>query len=347
MTTVTFDAKKGGYAVTYIAVNSRNKKIPRKFLYVISNHSKDRQGIIDEAVIRNVMDKKILGEKTAAVIVSKRPYEIKSELSHFLKKISRAQNRGKMLTQYGFGNKREVIDDNSQEAPPTQMKDADLPSESIFACEKESANTKAFLAPSFSGKTTLMVNELNKLSRPQLAEYDKILLFTESTSSAPLKKLDKKVRDKMMIYDRFVPQFIRVLKKINTVTKNRFRFLLLLDDCIDLKGGILIKLVLTLRNANISTVISIQYSKLLSRSQRQSIHDYFIINLKLEDLEYLMSGFLAPHFRALFEKEGMSKEEVNKMNYRKLAEKAKERLTDRILHFDQRHDEIIIYKRGS
>jgi hypothetical protein len=116
-----------------------------------------------------------------------------------------------------------------------------------------------------------------------------------------------------------------------------------MDDCIDLKGGLLIKLILTLRNANISTVICIQYSKLLSRSQRQSIHDYYMMNMKLEDLEYLMSGFLAPHFRQLFEDEGAS--DVNKMNYRQLAEKAKERLKDKILHFDQRHDKIEIFNR--
>lgn len=355
--TVALDPNKGSYVITYIAVNSRHKRIPRRFMYNVANKTKERQEIIDESLIQNLMEKKVLGEKTAAVILSKKPYELKSELAHLINKITRSTKRGKMLTMYGFGQKKkpstneqpakgeQLPEKGGQDIPPNQMKDAELPSESIFACEKESANTKVFLAPSFSGKTTLMVTELNKLTRAQLAEYDKILLFTESTSSAPLKKLDKKVREKMMIYDRFVPQFVRILKKINTVTKNRFRFLLLLDDCIDLKGGILIKLVLTLRNANISTVISIQYSKLLSRSQRQSIHDYYMINMKLEDLEYLMSGFLAPHFRALFEKEGTPKEEVNKMNYRKLSERAKERLTGKILHFDQRHDEITIYNR--
>ena len=73
------------------------------------------------------------------------------------------------------------------------------PRKSIFAAEEESANTKVFLAPSFSGKTTLMVEELNKLTPKELDEYDKILLFTESVASAPLKKLDKKVREKIKI----------------------------------------------------------------------------------------------------------------------------------------------------
>ena len=149
----------------------------------------------------------------------------------------------------------------------------------------------------------------------------------------------------MMIYDRFIPHFVRVLKKANCMTNNRFRFLLFLDDCLKLQGDILIELILTLRNSNISTVISIQYSKLLSRAQRQSIHDYYLFNLKLEDLEYLMSGFLASHFRNLFIAEGVASPEiVNRWNFKQLAERAMCRLKKKILHFDQRRDQISIYE---
>jgi len=344
------ERERGGFHVRYDVKSPRGKRVWRKFFYTTSSSSEEKKQIINEVFIGKLL-LKILTEKTDAVIWAKKPSEIKSELVHLINKISKSSRKGKLMDKYGWdvkGRKREKqeVEDEDDGRDPKKYEDPQLPPKSIFACEKESANTKVFLAPSFSGKTTLMVDELNKLSRKELEEYDKILLFTESTSSAPLKKLDKKVRAKMMIYDRFVPQFVRVLKKINTVTNNRYRFLLLLDDCLNLKGGILIKLILTLRNANISTVISIQYSKLLAKSQRQSIHDYFLINLHLEDFEYLMSGFLASHFRLLFEREGMgTKEEINKLNYKQLAEKAMERLKDKILHFDQRHDSITIYGR--
>jgi len=340
--------ERGGFVVRYDVKSPRGKRIWRKFFYTTSSSSEEKKQILNESFIAKLL-LKILTEKTDAVIWAKKPSEIKSELVHLINKINKSTKKGKLMDKYGWDTKREKreeVDDEESGRDPKRYEDPQLPSKSIFACEKESANTKVFLAPSFSGKTTLMVDELNKLSRKELEEFDKILLFTESTSAAPLKKLDKKVRAKMMIYDRFVPQFIRVLKKINTVTNNRYRFLLLLDDCINLKGEILIKLILTLRNVNISTVISIQYSKLLSRSQRQSIHDYFMINMKLEDLEYLMSGFLASHFRDLFVREGMgSPEEINKLNYKRLAEKAMGRLKDKILHFDQRHDKVMIYSR--
>ena len=45
-----------------------------------------------------------------------------------------------------------------QEIIQKVKKDLCLPSKSMYAVEEESANTKVCLAPSFSGKTTLMVN---------------------------------------------------------------------------------------------------------------------------------------------------------------------------------------------
>lgn len=352
---VVMDPSKLGYRVYYPVVNPRARKQlkRRTFLYNVSSASEAKKKLIDTNMVLNMM-KKILGEKPEAILWRKKPSDLRSELVHMMNRVYGSAKRGRYMKIFGFGQKEEPkaeINDNEgakDEDPSHAMrfKDEPMPKKSMFAAEEESANTKVFLAPSFSGKTTLMVEELNKLTPQELAQYDKIVLFTESTAAAPLLKLDRKVRAKMMIYDRFIPQFVLLLKRINTITKNRYRFLLLLDDCLNLKGGVLIKLVLTLRNANISTVISIQYSKLLARSQRQSIHDYYIINLKLEDLEYLMSGFLASHFRDLFEREGLgSKEELGKLNYKRLAEKAMERLKGKILHFDQRHDKISIFTR--
>ena len=381
---IELERERGGYRISYNSYSPQTRKLKKKsFLYIISSSAKSKQDMIDKSFLKNLFSR-ILRDKTELVIYNKKPSELRMEMVAQINRMHKSKKKGKYMNQYGYGEKekeKEESGDNEDkgegegegegeesaenrgggggrgkemrgggaEIPPNEMNDPQLPRKSMFAMEEESANTKAFLAPSFSGKTTLMVSELNKLSRTELEEYDKIILFTESTSSAPLQKLSRDVRAKMMIYDRFVPQFVKLLKKINTVTHNKFRFLLLLDDCIDLKGGILIKLILTLRNVNISTVICIQYSKLLSRSQRQSIHDYYLMNMKLEDLEYLMSGFLASHFRDLFIREGGegSAEAINKLNYKKLAEKAMERLKGKIVHFDQRHDQLIVYHRDS
>jgi len=364
----------GGFRVFYgVLINGKGPEvILRTFMYNTSSFSKEKRKGLDMNVIGNLV-RKVFRDKTDQGIWDRKNNGIKSELGSLVNKISRSVNKFKFLKEYGAGkgikfpsdgkhhedtgspslpysSSSESVEESSANKPSNETSltfhDPIMPSKSMFACEKESANTKVFLAPSFSGKTTLCMMELNKLSTKQLDEYDKIILFTESKNAAPLKKLKKEVVKKMVVYDCFVPQFILILKKINNISENRFRFLIILDDCIDLKGGILVKMILTLRNANISTVISVQYSKLLAKSQRQSIHDYYLINLKPEELEYLMSGFLAPHFRNLFEEEGLaSKEEISKMNYKKLADRAMERLKDKILHFDQRHDDITIYSR--
>jgi hypothetical protein len=319
--------KGKGFLIGYVVVNSRGKKIIRKFMI-----DEGKKNFLTKDLLYNLM-RKIVKEKKEQTLFFKQPREIKSELVRYLNKVSRSTKKGDLLDKYGWNTRNEEggIRDNERvegegegegEGGGGQHRDLVLPSKSMFAAEKESANTKVFLAPSFSGKTTLIVNELNKLTKNELEEYDMIYFFTESTSSSPLKALSENSKKKIVIFDRFLPQFVTILKKINTVTGNRFRFLLILDDCIRLKGNVLIRMILTFRNANISTVISIQYSKLLDRSQRCSIHDYYIINLKIEDLEYLMSGFLASHFRELFEKEGLaSKEIISKWNYKQLAER--------------------------
>jgi hypothetical protein len=223
---VKFEGHRGGYRILYVARSpQRHTKAVRSFLYNISSSSESKRGMIDEVLIKNLM-LRILNEKPEAVLWRRKPNEIRAELVHYINRIMRSSKRGKYLKEFGFGERgRNKQEKEDEEVDPKQHQDEPLPKKSMFTAEKESANTKVFLAPSFSGKTTLMVEELNKLARKELEEYDKIILFTESTASAPLKKLDKKVREKMLIYDRFVPQFVKVLKKINTVCNNIYKFL--------------------------------------------------------------------------------------------------------------------------
>jgi hypothetical protein len=222
--------------------------------------------------------------------------------------------------------------------------DPPLPSDrSIFSPDPETATTAVLLAPSFSGKTSLIVSELNKLTDHELLDLTSILLITDSTCAAPLKTLQQRVRDKLVILDRFIPEIIAMMKTSNSLTENRFRYLVLLDDITSLKTPTLIKMILTLRNSGVSTVISIQYSKLLSPAQRQSIHDYYIMNLRLEDLEYLLSGFISTHMRDMLNEEGDA--EAYDYSVKKLAERVRERMSGRkIIHYDQRHDKIKIYQ---
>lgn len=242
--------------------------------------------------------------------------------------------------------KRKKIEDREEEkqehpAPPAE--DPPWPEDrSIFSPDPETATTMAFIAPSFSGKTSLIVEQLNRLTPQDLDTYTGIVLCTESVASAPLRKLQDRVLKKMNIFDSFLPEYVSFMKKTNTFTGNRYRYLVIMDDCLRLRGNVIVDMILTLRNSGVSTAISIQYSKLLSPAQRQSIHDYYLLNLRLEDLEYLLTGFIASHMRDRLSQEGDSK--AYDYTVKKLAEVVRKRLSGyKILHYDQRHDKIAIY----
>jgi len=359
------NVRKGGFTVTYSIVNpdgaKGNAAVVRKFVYVVSSSAEKKIKMVNPQLLARVLNK-IFEKRGLSQIWRMSVKEVRMELVRNVNRLNKSRKQPSLLNELktqqqqhqqqqeegdvSMGEGEDGEDDDAKIAR-LAAGDPKLPPASMFAVEEESANTKVFLAPSFSGKTTLMVDELNKLSKKELDGYDKIVLFTRSPSAKPLKNLSKDVLKKLVVYDKFIPQYVKALKKINTVTENRYRFLLLLDDCLNLKGSVMETMILTLRNVNISTVVSVQYSKLLSKSQRQSIHDYYLLNMKCEDLEYLMSGFLAPHFRELFVKEGLrSKEDANKMRYKQLAELAMKRLKGKALHFSQREDQIFIYDRG-
>ncbi len=147
------------------------------------------------------------------------------------------------------------------------------PVQGIFKPDEYPKST-VLLGGSFSGKTTLLVDELNKLSPD---DYTLIVLFTESKNAQPFKKLKTRVK----IIEGFDPDIIRFLKNINDRTNNRYNFLCLLDDVIDQKyAKELSKMILTYRNSGISSCISIQYPMLINKSSRSSFHQVLLLGAK-------------------------------------------------------------------
>lgn len=215
-----------------------------------------------------------------------------------------------------------------------------IPSESIFKPE-ETGVTYAMIGKSFSGKTTFIVNQLNKLTPDELKAYNAIIFFTESAHALPLKNLDDHVKPKVILIDRFCPKVLLALKKINDHTKNMFKFLVIFDDIIALRGPLLTKCILTLRNSNISTVISIQYEKLLNPAQRSSVHNMFIFNLRSESWEFLLKGFLFGNVKELFR--SLSEEK----HVSRMAILLRSTMDPFILYYNQREDKISVWNKKS
>lgn len=211
--------------------------------------------------------------------------------------------------------------------------------QSVFVPEKTGV-TYAMIGKSFSGKTTFIVNELNKLSPEQLKEYNAIIFFTESAHAQPLSDLAPHVKSKMILIDRFCPIILQTLKRLNDASNLLFKFLVLFDDIMDLRGEIVTKCILTLRNSNISTVLSVQYQKMMNPAQRASIHNMFIFNLRSECWEYLLKGYLLGTMRELFPGTLM---EVK--SCAKVAQLLRENMDPFIVYYNQREDKTEVWNK--
>lgn len=213
-----------------------------------------------------------------------------------------------------------------------------IPSTSIFIPESTGV-TYAMIGKSFSGKTTFIVNELNKLTEEQLRQYNVIVFFTESANAEPLQNLAPHVKSKMVMLDRFCPKILLVMKKLNDATKNMFKFLIIFDDILALRGELVTKCVATLRNSNISTAISIQHDKFINPAQRGSVHNMFIFNLRTESWEYMLRGFILGNVRQLIPPLRDVKSVM------KVAQSLRETMDDYILYYNQRKDETFIWNK--
>lgn len=158
--------------------------------------------------------------------------------------------------------------------------------------------TALLLGSSFTGKTTLLVIALNNIIKNK--SYDVIVVFTESISSEPLQKL--KYRDhRIIISNCFIPEIIRWAHRINDVTENRYRFLFVLDDIVDMgRKKLYQKLILTFRNSNISSITVTQYAKLIPPAMRGSYHNVIISGFRSsETREFVIKNWLVSPMKDL------------------------------------------------
>ena len=171
--------------------------------------------------------------------------------------------------------------------------------------EGDSASTRIFIGKSRSGKSTFLVDQINKLAglektveggirRPM---YDFIIIFSESLESKPLQSLSRNL-DNVVLLSRYLPKVPLLLKRLNDVSGNRFNFLLVLDDCLgssggkSLRAGNFSRLMLVFRNSNISTVVCIQSAKMLDPSSRESTHYLFSFGMKTKDAKRVVNELI-------------------------------------------------------
>lgn len=214
----------------------------------------------------------------------------------------------------------------------------DQPPISCFSPEMTGV-TFQLVGKSCTGKTTFIMQQLNLLTDKELAQYNAIIFFTESPHARPLKLIEERILKKLILMDRFCPMILRSLKKVNDGTGNAFKFLVIYDDILELRGELLTKSILTLRNSNISTMVSVQYDKIMSPSQRSSVHNIYIFNLLTESWEYLLKGYLLGNFKEVLP----SLKDVNRIAM--ISQVLRECMGGYISYYNQRKDTLTIYKK--
>lgn len=168
----------------------------------------------------------------------------------------------------------------------------------IINDKAQTGQSALLLGSSFTGKTTLLVIALNNLIRNKT--YDVIVVFTESINSEPLQKL--KYRDhRIVIVNCFIPEIIRWAHRINEETSNRYRFLFVLDDIVDMgKKKLYQKLILTFRNNDISSITVTQYAKLIPPAMRGSYHNVIFSGFRSGEIrEYVIKNWLIGQMKEL------------------------------------------------
>jgi hypothetical protein len=157
-----------------------------------------------------------------------------------------------------------------------------------IAPKEEGGTSTIIFGSSKSGKTYQLMEILNKY-------YDNnkfiVFLFADSVFNSPAyKNLPKSI----IKLDHFDEDLIKQIHHIQKQTNNKYRFLFVMDDIILEKNNTMIlRLILTMRNADISTIMLLQSTTLLSKNGRFNINNaIFRRNNNAESVEQTIRFFL-------------------------------------------------------
>jgi hypothetical protein len=251
-----------------------------------SDHSKK---FVHKAVLVKYIDRMVLRKVFSPAYLDNTPgAPMKAQI---LRNLRSAPARQALAAEAVARESQELSEENGRRSeskgdPSAQVAPTTPPWGRLFAptlvAGGETGKSLLLVGSSFSGKTHLYVDELNALD-PE--EYDLIVLMTESRFAEPLKRIRPELG--VVVLEGFRPSVVNELKALNDGTGNRYRFLIILDDIVDQKhSSTLSKMLLTYRNANVTTALVIQYAALVNKCTRGSLHAVVITGFRsLEDWE--------------------------------------------------------------
>jgi hypothetical protein len=166
--------------------------------------------------------------------------------------------------------------------------------------EKANGITVAFMGSSGCGKSTVIMKVFidqifgKKATRARRDKEYIIQIFTLSAKSDAFKELPK---DIMVDPKGLDEDNINFCYHMNEEYGKKYNFFLMLDDVLDVRYKDLVqRMFLTMRNTNISSLISLQYPKLIPVSIRTSVYFalFFFFNNDVDN-EQAVRGWLSAY----------------------------------------------------
>lgn len=175
--------------------------------------------------------------------------------------------------------------------------------------EQKNGVTFAFIGSSGCGKSTCIRKVfIDQIFTERAKQDDKkefiIQVFTESAKSDAFKDMDKGI---LMDTKGLDEHNINFCYHMNENYDKKYNFLFILDDVLDLQYKMLVKrMFLTMRNTNISSLVSLQYPNLIPKAIRTSVYFTLLFYLNTDEaVELAVRGWLSAYLPGHTVKEKM------------------------------------------
>lgn len=178
----------------------------------------------------------------------------------------------------------------------------------LFVMDNNTGSSLLLLGSSKAGKTTFLIYLYDALFSDKKQNSCKggylPILFSQNKHAQIYK--DPRMED-VIKCDKFtkasetlIYKCQKINQELDKIEEDPVNFLIILDDVISIKrGGIISNLILTLRNSNISSIISLQYPKLFGPDCRGNVNNilFFAFNI-YATIETVIKEFLSHVFKA-------------------------------------------------
>lgn len=214
--------------------------------------------------------------------------------------IKMLRDEQKMKNKFYKENKKngnQARDLNYYNSKAKEVKDLKHSKNIDLKLDPKTGNTTCILGSSKRGKSTLLMYLFKKY-------YNKKSFINLLFSVNAHIKLYK--NPNLIKFCEFEEQIIKDQLAIQRGTNNEYKFCNIFDDMITLKKETINNLVLTYRNSNISTIISMQYGFLLSKMIRANANNFILFGFNSDEaIEDIIKLFLRSWFKREFKVSSM------------------------------------------